>query len=122
MTSETRPQFRFGPSKRYLPGKKLKVGDVLTMNILDVPGDWKEEPEESQIDTDYGSKWEFPLIILSSSTSDVKVGMVTWRTVCHQAKELVLAVRKWDIDLVKHGSWVYRLTVTETGYDLEEVA
>jgi len=122
MESESRPQFRFGPSKRYLPGKKLKVGDVLTMNILDVPVNWKEEPEESQIDTDYGSKWEFPLIILSSSTSDVKIGMVTWRTVCNQAKELVLAIRKWNIDLAKHGSWVYRLTVKETGYDLEEVA
>jgi len=100
MESESRPQFRFGPSKRYLPGKKLVAGDVLTMNILNVPVNWEEEPEESV----------------------VGVGMVTWRTVCNQAKELVLAVRKWDIDLVKHATWVYKLTVTETGYDLEEIA
>ena len=45
------PDLSFGPSERYLPGKKLEVGDVLTLNILDM--------ETEEVDTEYGSKLQF---------------------------------------------------------------
>ncbi len=119
---ETRPKFSFGPSERYLPGKKLEVGDVLTMNILDCPTTWRLDPEEDQVDTEYGSKWEFPIIILSSSTAVVVVGPYTWRTVCRQAKALMQSVRKYKVDVKAMATWVFKLTVRDNGYDLEEIA
>ncbi len=119
---ETRPKFSFGPSERYLPGKKLEVGDVLTMNILDCPTEWDLAPEEAQIDTEYGSKWEFSIIVLSSSTSAIGVGPYTWRTVCRQAKALIQSVYKYEVDTKAMATWIFRLTVKDNGYDLEEIA
>ena len=122
MESKSRPQFSFGPSERYLPGKKLEVGDVLTMNILDCHTEWQIDPEEDQVDTEYGSKWEFPIIILSSSNSAIGVGPYTWRTVCRQAKALIQSVRKYDVDVKAMATWIFKLTVRDNGYDLEEIA
>ena len=122
MTSETRPRFSFGPSERYLPGKKLEVGDVLTMNILDCPTDWRLDPEDAQVETEYGSKWELSIILLSSSNSAIGVGPYTWRTVCRQVKALIQSVRKYEVNVEAMGTWVFRLTVKENGYDLDEVA
>jgi len=67
------PDLNFGPSQRYLPGKKLLEGDVLTINILSI--------EKDEVDTDFGSKLEFNINVLSSSTDVVSPGKYTWRTI-----------------------------------------
>jgi len=103
------PDLNFGPSERYLPGKKLLEGDVLKINILDF------EPEE--VDTDYGSKLEFHINVLSSSTDVVSPGKYTWRTVAAAARK-VHAYLSGEVS--EHAaSWVWKLTVMENGVRME---
>ena len=109
MTSNA-PVLSFGPSERYLPGKKLLEGDVLTMNILEV--------EKDEVDTDFGSKLQFHLYVISSSTDVVSPGKYTWRTVAKAAR----AVHAYFSDgKDKAGSigWVWELTVMENGVSLK---
>ena len=111
------PELSFGPSERYLPGKKLVEGDVLTLNILDV--------EKDQVDTDYGSKFQFHIRVLSSSTDVVKPGDYTWRTVAKAARRVheYWSNRNISQDQVKlmqdFSHWVWRLTVMENGVKLK---
>ena len=103
------PDLNFGPSERYLPGKKLVEGDVLKINILDF------EPEE--VDTDFGSKLEFHINVLSSSTDVVSPGKYTWRTVAAAARK-VHAYLSGEVS--EHAaSWVWKLTVMENGVRME---
>jgi len=103
------PDLNFGPSERYLPGKKLVEGDVLKINILDF------EPEE--VDTDFGSKLQFHINVLSSSTDVVSPGKYTWRTVAAAARK-VHAYLSGEVS--EHAaSWVWKLTVMENGVRME---
>ncbi len=104
------PDLNFGPSERYLPGKKLQEGDVLTMNILEV--------EENEVDTDYGSKLQFHLNVLSSSTDVVSPGKYTWRTVAKAARA-VHAYFADGRDSAGSIHWVWELTVMENGVSLK---
>jgi hypothetical protein len=111
MTSDI-PDLNFGPSERYLPGKKLLEGDVLTLNILDF--------EKDEVDTEYGSKLQFHLNILSSSTDVVKPGKYIWRTVTAAARK----VHKYytdapDVDIAEFSHWVWKFTVMENGVKLQ---
>ena len=110
------PELTFGPSERYLPGKKLVEGDVLTFNILEV--------EAEEVDTEYGSKFQFNILVLSSSTEAVKPGKYTWRTVAQAARKVH---EYWSIHTHRHSSqdqeefshWVWKLTVVENGIQLK---
>jgi len=103
------PDLNFGPSERYLPGKKLLEGDVLKINILDF--------ESEEVDTDYGSKLEFHINVLSSSTDVVKPGKYTWRTVAAAARK-VHAYLSGEVS--EHAaSWVWKFTVMENGVSLK---
>jgi len=108
MTSDI-PDLNFGPSERYLPGKKLLEGDVLKINILDF------EPEE--VDTDFGSKLEFHINVLSSSTEVVSPGKYTWRTVAFAARKVHAYLS--GIDSEYAANWVWQLTVMENGVSLK---
>jgi len=108
MSSET-PKLNFGPSERYLPGKKLVEGDVLKINILDF--------EKDEVDTDFGSKLEFHINVLSSSTDAVKPGKYTWRTVAAAARKVHAYYCETDITQYDH--WVWKLTVMENGVKME---
>jgi hypothetical protein len=111
------PDLSFGPSERYLPGKKLVEGDVLTLNILDV--------EAEEVDTEYGSKFQFHILVLSSSTAVVKPGKYTWRTVAAAARRVheYWSNRNSSQDQVKlmqdFSHWVWKLTVVENGVQLK---
>jgi len=112
MTSDT-PDLDFGPSDRYLPGKKLLEGDVLTINILSI--------ENDEVDTDYGSKLEFHINVLSSSTDVVKPGKYTWRTIATAPRKVHkywLTIARTDL-LKAFSRWVWRLTVVENGVRLK---
>jgi hypothetical protein len=103
------PDLNFGPSERYLPGKKLVEGDVLKINILDF--------ESEEVDTDYGSKLEFHINVLSSSTDVVSPGKYTWRTVAAAARK-VHAYLSGEVS--EHAAtWVWQLTVVENGVSLK---
>jgi len=107
--SSNAPDLNFGPSERYLPGKKLLEGDVLKINILDF--------ETEEVDTDFGSKLEFHLNVLSSSTEVVSPGKYTWRTVAKAAR-LVHAYLSGEVS--EHAAnWVWQLTVMENGVSLK---
>ena len=103
------PDLNFGPSERYLPGKKLLEGDVLKINILDF------EPEE--VDTDFGSKLEFHINVLSSSTDVVSPGKYTWRTVARAARK-VHAYLSGEVS-EDAANWVWQFTVMENGVSLK---
>jgi len=105
------PDLNFGPSERYLPGNKLVEGDVLKINILDF--------EKEEVDTDYGSKFQFYLNILSSSTDIVSLGKYTWRTRARAPRKVhkIFLVQKWGPADFSH--WVWRLKVVEYGYSLK---
>ena len=103
------PDLNFGPSERYLPGKKLVEGDVLKINILDF------EPEE--VDTDFGSKLEFHINVLSSSTDVVSPGKYTWRTVAKAARK-AHAYLSGEVS-EDAASWVWEFTVMENGVNLK---
>ena len=111
---ETRKPLSFGPSERYLPGKKLEVGDVLTMNIVDY------EPE--QVDTEWGSKWELHINLLSSSTDVATPGKQIWRTVARAPESLIKYLVANDVPGEDYEKWIFRLTIEETGSRLEEIA
>jgi len=109
------PDLNFGPSERYLPGKKLLEGDVLTMNILEV--------EEDEVDTDFGSKLQFHINVLSSSTDVVSPGKYTWRTVAKAARDVHAyyytgkkGESPWPVEF---SHWVWKLTVVENGVSLK---
>jgi hypothetical protein len=111
------PELSFGPSERYLPGKKLVEGDVLTLNILDV--------EAEEVDTEFGSKLQFHILVLSSSSAAVKPGKYTWRTVATAARRVH---EYWSnrnesqhrVKLLEEFShWVWKLTVVENGMQLK---
>jgi len=104
------PDLNFGPSERYLPGKKLVEGDVLKINILDF--------EIEEVDTDFGSKLQFHINVLSSSTDVVSPGVYTWRTVASAARK-VHAYLTGEGDVVGAPSWVWKLTVMENGVRME---
>jgi len=103
------PDLNFGPSERYLPGKKLLEGDVLKINILDF------EPEE--VDTDFGSKLEFHINVLSSSTEVVSPGKYTWRTVARAARK-AHAYLSGEVS-EDAANWVWEFTVMENGVSLK---
>ena len=105
------PQLNFGPSERYLPGKKLQEGDVLTMNILSI--------EKDEVDTDFGSKLEFHINILSSSTDVVSPGKYTWRTVAAAARKAHAWLKDTDAEKEGWPHWVWKLTVVENGVNLQ---
>jgi hypothetical protein len=111
------PDLNFGPSQRYLPGKKLLEGDVLTINILSI--------EKDEVDTDFGSKLEFNINVLSSSSDAVSLGKYTWRTVAaapRRVHEYWLGYyNSQDAgQLLKDFShWVWELTVMENGVSLK---
>jgi hypothetical protein len=110
MTSDI-PDLNFGPSERYLPGKKLLEGDVLTFNILGF--------ERDEVDTDFGSKLEFHLNVLSSSTDVVSPGKYTWRTVAKAAR---LAHQYFVLDKTpaeNYSQWLWELVVVENGVSLK---
>jgi len=109
------PDLNFGPSERYLPGKKLLEGDVLTINILSI--------EKDEVDTDFGSKLEFHLNVLSSSTDVVSLGKYTWRTVAKAARDVHAyyytgkeGESPWPVEF---SHWVWKLTVVENGVSLK---
>jgi len=116
MSSET-PKLNFGPSERYLPGKKLVEGDVLTINILSI--------EKDEVDTDFGSKLEFHINVLSSSTEAVSPGKYTWRTIAAAPRKVheywLGYYNSQDAgQLLKDFShWVWELTVMENGVSLK---
>jgi hypothetical protein len=111
------PDLNFGPSERYLPGKKLLEGDVLTINILSI--------EKDEVDTDFGSKLEFNINVLSSSTDVVSPGKYTWRTVAAAPRKVheywLGYYNSQDAgQLLKDFShWVWELTVMENGVSLK---
>ena len=110
MPSDT-PKLNFGPSERYLPGKKLSEGDVLKINILDF--------ESEEVDTDYGSKLEFHINVLSSSTDVVSPGKYTWRTVAAAARKAHAWLKDTDAEKIGWPHWVWELTVVENGVNLQ---
>jgi len=116
MSSDT-PKLNFGPSERYLPGKKLLEGDVLTINILSI--------EKDEVDTDFGSKLEFHINVLSSSTEAVSPGKYTWRTIAAAPRKVheywLGYYNSQDAgQLLKDFShWVWKLTVMENGVSLK---
>jgi len=103
------PDLNFGPSERYLPGKKLVEGDVLTLNILDM--------DKDEVDTDYGSKLQFHLNVLSSSTDEVRPGKYIWRTVTAAARKVHAFLPAHHMKEYSH--WVWQLTVMENGVSLK---
>jgi len=103
------PDLNFGPSERFLPGNKLVEGDVIKMNIIDY--------EEEEVDTDYGSKFQFYINVLSSSTDVVSLGKYTWRTRA-RAPRKVHAYLKAGVS-EQAATWVWRLKVVEYGYSLK---
>ena len=111
------PDLNFGPSERYLPGKKLLEGDVLTINILSI--------EKDEVDTDFGSKLDFNINVLSSSTEAVSPGKYTWRTVAAAPRKVheywLSYYNSQDAgQLLKDFShWVWKLTVMENGVSLK---
>ena len=111
------PDLNFGPSERYLPGKKFTEGDVLTINILSI--------EKDEVDTDFGSKLEFHINVLSSSTKAVSPGKYTWRTVATAPRKVheywLSYYNSQDAgQLLKDFShWVWELAVMENGVSLK---
>jgi len=112
------PELNFGPSERYLPGKKLVEGDVLTINILSI--------EKDEVDTDFGSKLEFHINVLSSSTEAVSPGKYTWRTIAAAPRKVHEYWCRYGASgedtgqLMKDFShWVWKLTVVENGVSLK---
>ena len=105
------PDLNFGPSQRYLPGKKLLEGDVLTYRVIDF--------SQNEVDTDFGSKLEFHLHVLSSSTDAVKPGHYTWRTICKAAQDLHRYFTSERISSEVYSTWVFELTVVENGVSLK---
>ena len=103
------PDLNFGPSERYLPGKKLVEGDVLKINILSI--------EKDEVDTDFGSKLEFHINVLSSSTDVVSPGKYTWRTVAAAPRKVHEYWINNNIENFSH--WVWKLTVVENGVSLK---
>jgi len=84
---------------------------VLTLNILDF------EPEE--VDTDFGSKLEFHINVLSSSTDAVSPGKYTWRTVAAAARKAHAWLKDTDAEKEGWPNWVWQLTVMENGVSLK---
>jgi len=107
----SQPDLNFGPSERYLPGKKLLEGDVLTINIVDF--------EQKEVDTDFGSKLEFHINVLSSSTDVVTPGKYTWRTVARAARLVHAYYCKSTLGKAVWSEWVWQLTVVENGVSLK---
>jgi len=111
------PDLNFGPSERYLPGKKLVEGDVLTINILSI--------EKEEVDTDFGSKLEFHINVLSSSTDVVSPGKYTWRTIAAAPRKVheywMNRYNSTDAPgmLQDFSHWVWKLTVVENGVSLK---
>jgi len=105
------PDLNFGPSERYLPGKKLLEGDVLTFNITDF--------EVDEVDTDFGSKLQFHLNVISSSTDVVSPGKYTWRTVAKAARAVHAYYCKSTLGRSVWSQWVWELTVMENGVSLK---
>jgi len=103
------PDLNFGPSERYLPGKKLLEGDVLTLNILDM--------DKDEVDTEYGSKLQFHLNVLSSSTDAVRPGKYIWRTVTAAARKVHEFLPAHHMKEYSH--WVWQLEVMENGVSLK---
>jgi len=105
------PDLNFGPSERFLPGNKLAEGDVIKMNILDF--------EKEEVDTDYGSKFQFYINVLSSSTDVVSLGKYTWRTRARAPRKVHAYWVKQKTDVSEFSHWVWRLKVVEYGYSLK---
>ena len=105
------PDLNFGPSERFLPGNKLVEGDVIKMNILDF--------EQEEVDTDYGSKFQFYLNVLSSSTDVVSLGKYTWRTRARAPRKVHAYWIKQKTDVSEFSHWVWQLKVVEYGYSLK---
>jgi len=91
--------------------------DVLTINILSI--------EKDEVDTDFGSKLEFHINVLSSSTDAVLPGKYTWRTIAAAPRKVheywLGYYNSQDAgQLLKDFShWVWKLTVVENGVSLK---
>jgi hypothetical protein len=79
------------------------------MNILSI--------EKDEVDTDFGSKLEFHINVLSSSTDVVSPGKYTWRTVAAAPRKVHEYWINNNIENFSH--WVWKLTVVENGVSLK---
>jgi len=84
---------------------------VLTLNILDF--------ESEEVDTDFGSKLQFHINVLSSSTEVVSPGKYTWRTVAKAARLVHAYHIKNNSPMEEYSHWVWQLTVMENGVSLK---
>ena len=83
--------WNFGPSKPYLRGKKLAVGDSLTFRLISI--------EKEDVDTDYGPKHQMVFDVLTSTTPLITPGEYVWNTVCSAARQLRALYIKDNINL-----------------------
>jgi len=84
---------------------------VIKMNILDF--------EKEEVDTDYGSKFQFYINVLSSSTDVVSLGKYTWRTRARAPRKVHAYWIKQKTNVSEFSHWVWRLKVVEYGYSLK---
>jgi len=115
-TIRSTDRLSFGPSERYLATKHLELGDTLEFNIVDY--------ELEEVDTDFGSKLQFHLNVLKSSSNDIKPGKCKWNTICNAARELhtYLITEKVPAEgKFGYACWVMQLTVVDNGFKLEVI-
>jgi len=110
------PDLNFGPSERYLPGKKLLEGDVLTLNIMDM--------EREEVDTEYGSKLQFRIHVISSSNEAISTDTTyIWRTVTSAARKVhEYYTKELDMEIKNFSHWVWELNVLENGIQLKTLS
>jgi len=89
----TSEDWNFGPSKPYLRGNKLAVGDQLTIRLVSL------EPED--IDTDFGPKVQMVFDVLTSTNSEIPPKVYIWNTECGAAKKLRAFIIEEELDLNK---------------------
>jgi len=87
----TPEDWNFGPSKPYLHGSKLTVGDTLVFRLISI--------EKEDVDTDYGPKIQMVFDVLTSTTPEIPPKVYIWNTECAAAKKLRALYIKDNIDL-----------------------
>ena len=109
MGDRTEP-LTFGPSARFLPA--LAEGDTLKFEFSETGG--------IVVDTEYGSKFEFTIHVLSSS-SELKPGTYVWRTTCKAAEDFLKYFKDLDQSGRKHLlRTTFILIMNEYGYTIQE--
>ena len=109
MGDRTEP-LTFGPSARFLPA--LAEGDTLKFEFSETGG--------IVVDTEYGSKFEFTIHVLSSS-SELKPGTYVWRTTCKAAEDFLKYFKNLDQSGRKHLlRKTFLLVMNEYGYTIQE--